>query len=330
MADQDNILSPEELDALVSDPKLAIDLVSTVEQRNSKALKYDIASETASLNFNLDPIHRINQLFEKKLQQGLASSLKSRVEVDAKNTELVSFGKYFGQTEVKTAANIIALEPLRGRALVVIEMPVLRSALSNFFGGSGLNIETESSSIQFTATEMTIKNIMLGVILDSIREAWAPVLSLKPSFIGLETEIAHTKIIPPLNTVVLNRFSITIGGSSSGNIDIVYPYSMLRLISENLTQWAHGSINRESSHSVWRTSLSNAVAEAPVKIRVELGKIHLTLKEFEMLREDEVVMFKKPHYARASADGIPIFEGNVGSQSSQMAVQIVRSFEVPE
>lgn len=330
MADQDNLLSPEELDALVSDPKPEIDFVGTAEQRNSKALKYDIASETASLNFNLDAIHRINQVLGKKLQQGLASSLKSRVEVETKNVELVSFGKYFDQADIITAANIIALEPLRGRALAVIETPVLRTALSNFFGGSGLNIETKSSSIQFTATEMTIKNIMLSVILDSIREAWSPVLALKPSFIGLETEIANTKIISPLNTVFLNRFPITIAGIPSGNIDIVYPYSMLRLISENLTQWAQGSINKESSHSVWRTSLSNAVANAPVEIRVELGKINLTLKEFEMLREDEVVMFKKPHFARASVDGIPIFEGNVGSQSSQMAVQVVRSFKVSE
>ena len=67
-----------------------------------------------------------------------------------------------------------------------------------------------------------------------------------------------------------------------------------------------------------------AVTNAKVEIRVELGQIHLTLEELERLGSQEVVMFNKPPLAAASVDGITIFEGSVGTQSSQMAVQVVR------
>ena len=98
-------------------------------------------------------------------------------------------------------------------------------------------------------------------------------------------------------------------------------------MSSKLTQWSQGSIKKESSQSIWRSSLNAAVSGATVEITVELGQINLTLKEFELLREEEVVVFNKPPLARASVAGIPIFEGTIGSQASQMALQVVRSFK---
>ena len=62
-------------------------------------------------------------------------------------------------------------------------------------------------------------------------------------------------------------------------------------------------------------------------MRIEIGTINLTLKEFEMLHEEEVVIFSKPDLAKAMVNEIPIFEGNIGSQLSQMAIQIVRPFK---
>ena len=330
MAEQDNLLSTEELDALVSESKDELDVGGLGFKREGKELKYDIASEAAFLNFNLDAVHRIHQALGKKLQQDLKSAFRSEIAVEVKTAELVSFDTYAGLADTTTATNVISMEPLRGQALVVIEIPVILSALSSFFGGTGLNKEANSINRQFTATEMTIKNIILNSTLGSIHEAWAPILSLTPVFIGLETELANTKITSSLNSVCVNRFSITIAGNYSGSIDIVYPYSMLRLMSSKLTQWSQGSIKKESSQSIWRSSLNAAVSGATVEITVELGQINLTLKEFELLREEEVVVFNKPPLARASVAGIPIFEGTIGSQASQMALQVVRSFKAPK
>tara|TARA_B110000003_G_scaffold86082_1_gene88109 strand:+ start:1815 stop:2804 length:990 start_codon:yes stop_codon:yes gene_type:complete len=324
MAEQDNLLSSEEMAALVSDPKEGLDAGGLGFQGERKAQKYDIASESAALNFNLDAVHRINQKLGKSLQQGLESALKSTIEVAPQSVDLVSFGDYLNQSDTITASNIVSVEPLRGRALVVIDMPVLLSALSNFFGGTVLNGKARNANRQFTPTEITVKDMILNVTLDSMREAWTPILPLKPSFIGLETILADAKITSPLHSVFINKFSIIIGGTPSGSIDIVYPYSMLRPISSKLTQWAQGSVKKESLQSSWRSRLNMAVTNAKVEIRVELGQIHLTLEELEMLGSQEVVMFNKPPLAAASVDGITIFEGSVGTQSSQMAVQVVR------
>tara|TARA_B110000967_G_C18899101_1_gene573203 strand:- start:4959 stop:5948 length:990 start_codon:yes stop_codon:yes gene_type:complete len=327
MAEQDNLLSPEEIDALVSEPKQGLDASSPGFKSEKKAQKYDLASESAALNFNLDAVHRINQKLGKSLQKGLEVALKSPVEVAPQAVDLISFGDYLSQSDTITASNIVSIEPLRGLALVVIDMSVLWSALSNFFGSTAANGKASNANRQFTPTEMTVKDMILNVTLDSMREAWAPILTLKPSFIGLETVRADAKITSPLHSVFINRFSIIIGGSPSGCIDIVYPYSMLRPISSQLTQWSQGSVKKESLQSSWRSKLNVAVTNAMVEIRVELGQIHLTLEELERLGSQDVVMFNKPPLAKASVKGVTIFEGSIGTQSSQMAVQVVRPFK---
>jgi flagellar motor switch protein FliM len=39
--------------------------------------------------------------------------------------------------------------------------------------------------------------------------------------------------------------------------------------------------------------------------------------------EEQVLYFEKPKYARLDIEGVPFFQGNVGTQSSNMAFQIV-------
>jgi len=320
MSDKDNLLSSEELDALSADSKVAPNL-------GSKAQKYDIASETASLTFNLGALDRINVSISRALASDLEGEFKDKVKIVPETAEIVSFGDYCKQADEITATNIVAIGPLRGRGLVIFENAMLLSALDNYFGGPGVQTAKSNDSGKLTPTERAINSLLLNSVLGSIRSAWKPVISISPAVLGFETQVEAAKITSSLSSVFVNKFQVFFGKTKMGWVEIIYPYSMLRVVRDDLIHWAQGSSKQESPESTWQKDLESAVTSAQVEMRIEIGTINLTLKEFEMLHEEEVVIFSKPDLAKATVNEIPIFEGNIGSQLSQMAIQIVKPFK---
>jgi flagellar motor switch protein FliM len=66
-----------------------------------------------------------------------------------------------------------------------------------------------------------------------------------------------------------------------------------------------------------------AAMDAEVDIKVVLGEIQSTFKEFEQMREGDIMYFKKPTYAKVRANGIAVFQGDIGTKEAHMAIQFV-------
>jgi len=65
--------------------------------------------------------------------------------------------------------------------------------------------------------------------------------------------------------------------------------------------------------------------DAELELTVSLAQIRTTLKEFESLRQDDIVYFAKPAFATVDVENTRAFEGNIGTQGSNMAVQLANS-----
>jgi flagellar motor switch protein FliM len=73
--------------------------------------------------------------------------------------------------------------------------------------------------------------------------------------------------------------------------------------------------------------LRSASSDAALNVKVVIGEIETTLKEFNQAREGEILYFKKDDYARVFASDTPLFDAEIGVQGAQMAVQIIRPLE---
>ena len=67
------------------------------------------------------------------------------------------------------------------------------------------------------------------------------------------------------------------------------------------------------------------MSQIPLHKYLPKDEISTTLKEFESLRQDDIIYFAKPNFAKVDIENSPAFEGNVGTQGSNMAVQLVTS-----
>ena len=325
MAETSNLLSQEELDALaagIEDGSIESD---TGINTGSRAVKHDLTNEDSSLGVNVGAVDMINERFVRQFRLGLLEVLRTTPKVNMANVEIMKFGDYLKDLSPPLAVNTIRLNPLRGYSMVVIEPSVIFASLDNFFGGFGRGIDSLPPGRLFTPTESSIIKIMMDVFFGSLQEAWAPILPLQCEHVGSEINPQFAQIADENDLVVVSRFSSDLGDQASGNIDLVYPYSSLKPIRDLLRSRVQTGDGNDASDKAWSTELQSAALDAELELKVTLADIETTLKQFEELREDDIIYLNKADYARIHINDVPVFDADIGSNGSNMAAQIVKS-----
>ena len=323
MADTKNLLSPEELDALATGIEDGSIQTDTGLNGQLKVQRHDLTSEDSSLGMNLGVLNIINERFVRHFKTGIVDVLRTEAKVSADTVMVMPYREYVASLQAPMAVNIVNLNPLRGSSLAVIDPAIIFSVLDNFFGGPGADMKDLVPTRTFTKTELSINKIITNILFGSLQEAWAPVLSIKCVSNDVISNPDAIKIADKDELVVVSRFTTELGQNAKGNIEIVYLYSTLKPIRDSLESRVQASAEAPGSKMSWTAELMAAAMDAEVDIRVILGNIESTFKEFENLAEGDILFFKKPNYAKVHAGGIAVFEGDIGTKDAHMAVQFV-------
>ena len=323
MADTKNLLSPEELDALATGIEDGSIQTDTGLNGQLKVQRHDLTSEDSSLGMNLGVLNIINERFVRHFKTGIVDVLRTEAKVSADTVMVMPYREYVASLQAPMAVNIVNLNPLRGSSLAIIDPAIIFSVLDNFFGGPGADMKDLVPTRTFTKTELSINKIITNILFGSLQEAWAPVLSIKCVSNDVVSNPDAIKIADKDELVVVSRFTTELGQNAKGNIEIVYLYSTLKPIRDSLESRVQASAEAPGSKMSWTADLMAAAMDAEVDIRVILGNIESTFKEFEHLAEGDILFFKKPNYAKVHAGGIAVFEGDIGTKDAHMAVQFV-------
>ena len=133
MADKENVLSPEELDALtvgINDGSIES---GTGLNTQLKAIKHDLVNEEDSKGINTSAINSINDRILLGFKRRLSSVIRVPVKGVAEAVKIQTYGDYMGDLLVPQAINIIRARPLHGEALVVINPDLIGECFDNFF-----------------------------------------------------------------------------------------------------------------------------------------------------------------------------------------------------
>ena len=325
MAESENLLSKEELDALTAglfDGSIEAD---TGINSEINALRHDLTNEDSSLGVNVGAIDMINERFIRQFRLGLLEVLRTTPKVSMANVQIMKFGEYVRDLAAPLSVNTIRLNPLRGYSMAVIEPSIVFAALDNFFGGFGRGFDKLPPGRLFTPTETSIIKIMLDVLFGSLKEAWAPVLAISCEHISSEINPQFAQIADENDLVVVSRFAAELGRGVSGNIDLVYPYNALKPIRDLLRSRVQTGDGDDLSDKEWSADLRSAAVDAELEVTVELAQIETTLKKFESMSEGDIVYFSKNDHARLYVNSVPVFDADVGANGSQVSARIIRS-----
>lgn len=325
MAENTNLLSPDELAALsasISDGSLDVD---TGYNLDAQVRKHDLAAEDSSLGVNVASLDMINERFIRMFRLGMLEVLRTSPRVNPTRAQIIRFGDYIKDLKAPLSVNIIRMSPLRGYAMVVIDPTVVFSSLDSFFGGFGRGVGQLPPGRLFTPTETRIIKIILQVLFRSFKEAWAPVAPIEFEHVSSEINPQFAQISDENDLVVLSRFESDTSSQGGGFIDMVVPYVALKPVRDVLRSRVQTGDGNEESDKVWRTQLDDAVRDAELEVQILLGKLSLSLQQLQTMQPGDVLPFKKADSARAMIEDMPVYDVEVGALGSQVAVKIVRA-----
>jgi len=178
MADKENVLSPEELDALAAGVKDGSIESNTGLNTQLKPVKHDLVNEESAGGMNTSAINPINERFLILLKQRLSGIIKTPVNGAAEEVSIQTYGEFIGRLKAPQAINVIRARPLHGEALVIIDPNLIAECFNSFFGSSTASEASGSGDKEFTRTELSINKILMAEIYNSLQEAWAPIQPL--------------------------------------------------------------------------------------------------------------------------------------------------------
>jgi flagellar motor switch protein FliM len=186
---------------------------------------------------------------------------------------------------------VVHMEPLKGAALMEMDPSLSSAILARCMGGRSV-----ASVVQrdFTPIEGGLMGEMFTQLLDSLGEAWAAIVDLKPRLAKIETSPQFAQIVPPTEMIVMVSFGTKIG-EAEGTINLCIPYVTIEpLISKLSARYWYSSI-RKGSGARPRV----AVGKLKVESQLYADGEALSLKDLFRLKKGSLV--KLPAFSQGEA-----------------------------
>lgn len=280
--------------------------------------EYDFASQERIVRGRMPTLEMVNERFARFIRISLFNFLRRSAEIFISGIQVQKFSEYIQGLLVPNNLTIVRFNPLRGKALIVIDPRLVFTVVDNFFGGAG-QFYNQTEGREFTPTEMRVVRIIIDMIFKDLKEAWKPVMELEFEYVGSEINPRFANIIGPGEIVVISTIHIELEGGG-GDVNIVMPYAMLEPIRELLDAISSDSGEVDGG---WQAALRGEVLRAKVSINSLLVEKSMTIRDVMRLKKGDVIPIDMPETVILKAEGIPVFEGKVGISDGNYAIQII-------
>lgn len=321
MSIRDNeILSEGEIQALIQ----ATENEHQAYNIDVDAKAYNIANEVSTAGARLSALNMMNARFARQFRVSLESMLHYTPNIDAEVVVVEPFLKFMESLKAPLSFNLVALSPLRGPALFIIDTPLIYSALDGFFSGIGLAPEERfgDSVRDFTPTESRIIEMLLERVFKDLKDAWTPTYELDFQFIKTEVNPQFAHILEDNELVVVSRFSVAMAGGVKGSLQIIYPYASLKAIRNLLDTRVIGDTS-SVDENFWQQYLNKAIDNVELPLKSELACVSVNLYEVMNYEVGDVIPVQISEYVTVTAEGQPILKGVYGSRNGNAAIKIM-------
>ena len=284
----EDVLSQSEIDKLLSalsDGSVSADAVKA-EEDQKKVKTYDFKRPDKFSKDQIRTLYMLHENFARLLNTYLSTSLRTMVNVEVASVEQLTYQEFVQSMANPSVIGVLAVPPLKGNIIMEVDTIIAFSIIDRVFGGQG---EATAKPSVLTEIEETVMRKMLAKAMDNLRDAWENVAKFNPKLEIIESNPQFTQIVPPSDMVVIVTLKITIG-SVEGFMNICIPYLVLEPIMSKLTTsfWVAASVVKED-HPEQVEILERKIAKTRVPMVIELGSIHISIREFLMLGFGDVL-----------------------------------------
>lgn len=323
-----DLLSQDEIDALLH----GVDEVEEEEvshaagDDDSSTLDYDFSSQDRIVRGRMPTLELVNERFARHMRISLFNMMRRTAEVSINGVQMIKFGEYIHTLFVPTSLNMVRFRPLKGTGLITMEARLVFILVDNFFGGDG-RYHAKIEGREFTPTERRIIQMLLKLIFEDYKEAWAPVMDVSFEYLDSEVNPAMANIVSPTEVIVISSFHIELDGGG-GDFHIALPYSMLEPIRELLDAGVQS--DREDTDYRWSKALRDEIMDVYVDLSTQLLEMDLPLSQIMELKDGDIIPIEMPENITVYIEDLPTYRAKLGRCRDNVAIQISEKIKRPE
>ncbi len=312
-----DLLSQDEIDALLHGVDDG-DIETTDDSDVDGVKVYDLTSQDRIVRGRMPTLEMINERFARYTRISMFNLLRRTADVSVGGIQIQKFGEYVHTLYVPTSLNMVKFRPLRGTALIILDAKLVFKLVDNFFGGDGRHAKIEGR--EFTPTELRVVQMVLDQVFVDLREAWKAVYPIDFEYINSEVNPSMANIVSPSEVVVVSTFHVELDGGG-GELHLTMPYSMVEPIREVLDAGLQSDTDERDER--WVKALREDVMEARVDLECDVVRRELTLGDIVNLKAGDIIPITMPDYQMVTANGVPVFKGNIGQSNSNLALRLI-------
>ncbi|NCP63997.1 MAG: flagellar motor switch protein FliM [Paraglaciecola sp.] len=320
-----DLLSQDEIDALLH----GVDDVEEDDPNDlpsdGSLLEYDFSSQDRIVRGRMPTLEIVNERFARHMRVSLFNMMRRSAEVSINGIQMIKFGEYIHTLFVPTSLNMVRFRPLKGTGLITMEARLVFILVDNFFGGDG-RYHAKIEGREFTPTERRIIQMLLKLIFEDYKEAWAPVMDVSFEYLDSEVNPAMANIVSPTEVVVISSFHIELDGGG-GDFHVSLPYSMLEPIRELLDAGVQS--DKEDTDLRWSKALRDEIMDVKVELTTHMLDIDLPLRKIMELKPGDIIPIDMPEHITVLIEELPTFRAKLGRSRDNVALKITDKIPRP-
>jgi flagellar motor switch protein FliM len=320
-----DLLSQDEIDALLHGVDDVEEDDADGHESDGSLLEYDFSSQDRIVRGRMPTLEIVNERFARHMRVSLFNMMRRSAEVSINGIQMIKFGEYIHTLFVPTSLNMVRFRPLKGTGLITMEARLVFILVDNFFGGDG-RYHAKIEGREFTPTERRIIQMLLKLIFEDYKEAWAPVMDVSFEYLDSEVNPAMANIVSPTEVVVISSFHIELDGGG-GDFHVSLPYSMLEPIRELLDAGVQS--DKEDTDLRWSKALRDEIMDVKVELSTHMLDVELTLRDIMEFKPGDIIPIDMPEHITVLIEELPTFRAKLGRSRESIALKITEKIPRP-
>ena len=320
-----DLLTQDEIDALLHGVD-EVDEEDVVQGTAPGVTTFDFSSQDRIVRGRMPTLELVNERFARHMRISLFNMMRRTAEVSINGVQMLKFGEYVHTLFVPTSLNMVRFRPLKGTALITMEARLVFILVENFFGGDG-RYHAKIEGREFTPTERRIIQMLLKLVFEDYKEAWAPVMDVEFEYLDSEVNPAMANIVSPTEVIVVSSFHIELDGGG-GDFHVAMPYSMLEPIRELLDAGVQS--DKGDTDLRWSKALRDEIMDVQVGLSTRLLQTDVSLRQLMDFKAGDIIPVIMPESLLVFVEDLPTFRAKLGRTHDKVAIRIVEKIKRPD
>ena len=283
--------------------------------------RYDPATQQRQLRERFQALDLINERFARTFRANMFNMLGRSPDVTVGSVSYITSNQFEELTSHAMSYNMVSMKPLRGTALMTFPSTLVSKVIEHLFGGDG-RLTSSTTHREFTPTEQRIVEKILGLCIESYKQAWSGVLPIKPEFIRSEIVCKFANIANSQTETLINtKFTMEIGNFEA-EFFITFPFSMIEPIKSKLSNMVSDQYSEDPVE--WNKRISTEIQDSRIELITDFLYIDTSINDLVSLKVGDVLPIELPTEIVGRIDDVPVLLGEYGNQNGRRALRVTK------